>query len=211
MKKILFLSFIIVFAFASSCKVTDKKSLSQTPRRFFSDDSFWNQPIPDNAETDPRSEKWISLLKTEPTKENFGISYSKWTIPVYEVDSTTPVYEMKNYYLSEEEKLHWHIDKNSFGHGPGFKYVPIPNGATPDSMTDAHYVAVDWDRMLAWDMWGMKKNSDGTYTSNTGMFYRLDGTGVFDYRELGVKNGESIHFWTRPCCGRSCNGWPYYV
>src|ERR1700685_3281073 len=32
------------------------------PRRFFSDDSFWTQPIAAGAETDPRTERWTRLL-----------------------------------------------------------------------------------------------------------------------------------------------------
>ena len=59
--------------------------------RFFSDDSFWNQSIPADAEVDARTERWIKLLETEPTKTNFTINSEQWTIPLYEVDRTTPL------------------------------------------------------------------------------------------------------------------------
>ena len=52
------------------------------PRRFFSDDSFWNQPIAPNAEIDPRTGQWVKLLETEPSKENWLINCEQWTIPV---------------------------------------------------------------------------------------------------------------------------------
>ena len=36
------------------------------PRRFFSDDSFWNQPIAPDVAIDPRTERWVKLLETDP-------------------------------------------------------------------------------------------------------------------------------------------------
>ena len=176
------------------CKSHTPVKSPELSSRFFSDNSFWNQPISENAKIDPRTGYWISLLKQEPTGENFGVSYRQWTIPVYEVDSNTPVYQIKNHYLSDEEKAHWHTSRDSFGHGPGFDYVPIPDGATPDAQSDAHMVLVDRHRMLAWDMWGLRKTASGEWESNTGMFYPLDGPGVFNTDQLGVIDGESVHF-----------------
>ena len=176
------------------CKSHTPVKSPELSMRFFSDSSFWNQPISENAKIDPRTGYWISLLKQEPTGENFGVSYRQWTIPVYEVDSTTPVYQIKNHYLSDEEKAHWHTSRDSFGHGPGFDYVPIPDGATPDAQSDAHMVLIDRHRMLAWDMWGLRKTASGEWESNTGMFYPLDGPGVFNTDQLGVIDGESVHF-----------------
>ena len=40
-----------------------------TSFRFFNDSSFWNLPIPENAQTDPRTAGWIKLLETEPETE----------------------------------------------------------------------------------------------------------------------------------------------
>jgi hypothetical protein len=48
--------------------------------------------------------------------------------------------------------------------------------------------------MTAWDMWAARKLPDGSWESNTGMKYRLDGPGVFDPSEFSAKDGESIHF-----------------
>ena len=163
-------------------------------QRFFSDESFWNQPIPEDAEADPRSDYWISLLKQEPTKEYFGISYKKWTIPVYEADSTTPVYEIKKHYLSEEEKITWNTEREAFGHGPGFSYVPVPKNAEPDPEEDSHLAIIDRQRQIAWDMWGFRKLPDGTFESNTRMIYPLDGDGTFRTEDFDIMNGESIHF-----------------
>jgi hypothetical protein len=40
-------------------------------RRFFCDESFWNQPIGPNPRIDPRSERLISL-PAGPIDEGFG-------------------------------------------------------------------------------------------------------------------------------------------
>ena len=173
-----------------------KRTGGQASHRFFSDNSFWNQPIGENPEIDPRSDEWIALLKTEPNTQNVGINAFEWTIPVYEVDENTPTYTIHKHTLSKAEQEHWVTKHGTFGHGPGFgENVPIPQDALPDPEEDAHFAVVDWGRMLAWDMWGFRIREDGSFESNTGMKYRLDGNGVFNTQELGVGNGQSVHFY----------------
>ncbi len=187
---------LLVLAGCITTKTNNENTNNKRPKRFFSEKSFWNQPIPEDAEVDPRSEKWINMLEQEPTGENFGISFKKWTIPVYEVNEHTPLHYVKFHYLNDDEKkmLIVSLPHERFGHGPGFNPVPIPVNATPDPQADAHCVVVDWDRMLAWDMWGLKKLPDGSWESKTGMLTRLDGDGVFDGYQLGYVDGESVHF-----------------
>lgn len=164
-------------------------------KKFFSESSFWNQPIRANQEIDPRSDHFINLLKSEPTGNRFGINASKWTIPVYYADKSTPRYDIGYHYLSDREKENWQSERNRFGHGNGFgDNVPIPVGATPDPEEDAHLAIIDWENLEAWDMWGLKKHEDGSWTSKTGMKYRLDGEGVFSVDEFDIENGESVHF-----------------
>ncbi len=187
---------LVLFLSCQKTNVVEKTSEENKVKRFFSEESFWNQPIPIDAEVDPQSERWIKMLEKEPTGENFGISWKEWTIPVYEVDENTPTYNVVHHYLNKGEKRIWNTvnDRNRFGHGPGFNPVPIPKNAVPDPEGDAHLAIIDWERKLAWDMWGLKKNEDGTWQSKTGMFYRLDGSGVFDGFELGYVDDESVHF-----------------
>ena len=167
---------------------------AQEPTRFFSDESFWNQAIPDQPEIDPRSDIWIEMLKQEPTNEYFGVSYRQFTIPVYEADENTPKIYIKHHYLSEREKKNWDTKRERFGHGPDFNPVPMPLNAMPDPEEDAHLCIIDRTRNLAWDMWGFRQLPDGTFETNTGMFYRLDGDGIFDGSRLGYVDGESVHF-----------------
>jgi len=164
------------------------------PRRFFSEASFWNQPVPRDARPDPRNDHFIALLRSEPTGA-FGINIEEWTIPVYEADEATPKYDVALHFLSDEEKESWDTTREAFGHGPGFGHaVPIPASAIPDPEEDAHFAVVDWGRLQAWDMWGFRRRPDGRFESNTGMTYRLDGDGVFHTGDLGVVDGESVHF-----------------
>ena len=163
--------------------------------RFFNDSSFWNQPIPENPEIDPQNDRWIKLLETEPSKLNFKLNCDKWTIPVYEVDSLTPVYKVGYQYLSPKDQFHWHTQKAHFGHGKGFDQVPIPKTASPDPEADSHMAVIDYTQKRVWDMWALSKDSAGNWKSATGMVYDLDGSGVFSTEEIGVSDGESVHFY----------------
>jgi hypothetical protein len=184
------LATLLIYSAASSAKA----SPPNTAHRFFSDDSFWNQPIPANAEVDPRTDRWIKLLETEPTKLNFLVNCEQWTIPVYEVNRTTPLVKIGLLALSPEEQTHWHTNRTHFGHGQGFDLVPMPHTATPDPQMDSHLALVDWEQNLVWDMWSLSRNPDGTWKSATGMVYAANGPGVFSTAELGVRDGESVHF-----------------
>lgn len=162
--------------------------------RFFSDGSFWNQPIPLNPEVDARTGQWIKLLETEPTGQGFLVNSTQWTIPVYEVDAATPLKAVGHVAISPKDQAHWHTDRAFFGHGPGFDMVPLPPQALPDPQADSHLAVVDWQRKLVWDMWALSRNPDGSWKSATGMVYPADGPGVFSTDALGVKDGESVHF-----------------
>jgi hypothetical protein len=185
------------FAAATSVQATNPPTVPGAPvppRRFFADTSFWNQPLSVAPAIDPRNDHFIALLKQEPSG-GFGINLHKWTIPVYEVDSTTPRVRVAKHTLTAEEREIWRSDRETFGHGPGFDDgVPIPKAALPDPEEDAHFAVVDWKAMRAWDTWGFRIRPDGTFESNTGMTYALDGEGVFRTSDFAVKDGESIHF-----------------
>lgn len=166
-------------------------------RRPFSASSFWNQPIGDNPEIDPRNTYFINLLKRERSGPFFKINLKSWTIPVYPVDDSTPRFKVKLHSLTPEEKKRWNTKKATFGHGKEFdaEPVPIPLNAQADPQGDAHCALIDWKKGIAWDMWGLTKNSDGSWTSNTGMKYSINGDGIFNPKDFKVKNGQSIHYY----------------
>jgi hypothetical protein len=172
-----------------------------SPRRFFSDNSFWNTPIPANAVIDPRSDYYIELLK-EQAKDGFvSINLREWTIPVYEAGRTTPrrTVKQRTYTSGELQAEGWSKFIRPglrLSHGAGFGTdVPIPDDAVPDPARDGHLAIIDWSRMLAWDMWDARKLADGTWESSTGMVYPLHGDGIFRTKDFGVKTNESIHFY----------------
>jgi hypothetical protein len=192
--KSVFISVLICTVGAAASPTPAAPAPARSVHRFFSDDSFWNQPIPAEAKVDPRTAQWIKLLETEPTRLNFIMNTEQWTIPVYEVDRTTPLVKVGLLAISPQEQIHWHTDRAFFGHGKNFDLVPLPQTATPDPQMDSHLAVVDWQRELVWDMWALSRNADGTWKSATGMVYAADGPGVFSTAEIGVRDGESVHF-----------------
>ena len=195
MRKTRLLLLLILASSLNYCNTKDAKQEIKK-HRFFSDDSFWNQPVPDNPEIDSLSNYWIGLLKKDPSKKNFGINTTAYTIPIYTVDENTPKYKIKPYKLSEKEKEIWKTDRDYFGHGKDFDEdsVPIPDEAMSDPESDHHLALINWKTNTVWDMWGAVKQPDGTWISNTGMKYSLNGSGVFKTEEFKIINGESVHF-----------------
>jgi len=178
----LFLALSIILT-ATACQSNKKQTENQIQNRFFSDDSFWNQPIPENAETDPQSDHYISLLKKDHSRQNFGINLYNYTIPVYEVDSSVPLIKVGNH------------PRHNFRHHPSFDSigVPIPVDFKPSPGSDQHATIIDRKKMLAWDMFLVEKDSTGHWVSCTGVIVPLDGPGVFNKSDFAVKDDESIH------------------
>ncbi|MEI8243952.1 MAG: hypothetical protein WCI17_11835 [bacterium] len=172
-------------------------------RRFFSDQSYWNIPIPAHVPIDPESQVKVELL-AQMRPEGFWINHTSFTIPVFEATPKTPCYQV-------HRRIHWnspfrreslaaartHLPEDfPLGHGPGFgNDVPIPDEAVQDPAGDQHMAIVDWHRCLAWDMWGAQRRPDGQWESKTGMVYPLDGPGVFDRAWFDVRDRESIHLY----------------
>lgn len=160
--------------------------------RFFSDESFWNQPIPDAQKVDEKSDYWISLLERDPSGENFGLNVNSYTIPIYEVDSTVPLIKIK--------QISHHIDKNDeigceFGHSYQFNKLgfPMPQNVVPSPGMDQHVAVFDRTRNMIWDMFLVRKDKDDKWESATGMVYPLNGLGVFEKEDFEVQVGTSIH------------------
>ena len=194
-KKIVSLFLLFVIAVACISNNQDNKTpKNKQPEniRFFSDESFWNQPIPEDAEIDSRSDYWISLLDRDPSGENFGLNIDSYTIPIYEVDSKqVPFQKVKQTpsYI-KNGKIHTH-----YGHEPEFDElgVPIPEKMKPSPGTDMHVAIVDREENRIWDMFLVKQLKDGSWTSATGMTYPLNGSGVFKNADFNVKLNTSIH------------------
>jgi hypothetical protein len=169
-------------------------------KRFFSDDSFWNTPLPSNAEVDARSDHYLALLAEEPGGP-FWTNLNKFTIPIYEVDASTPRRTIHQREVPPERRARpnrWGKTGDEavwFRHGPGFgKDVPIPENVEPDPASDAHMAMIDWDARAAWDTWACRRRDDGEWESYTGMVYSLDSDGVWKTSDFAARDGDSIHF-----------------
>lgn len=175
-------------------------------RRFFSKQSFWNQPIRPDANHHPLDAHYRELLHATDPAGGFHINLESWTIPVVPVDASTPTVEVGKRLPEHdrEGRLFYAFSKpfirttenHPLGHGPGFGHaVPIPPNAEADPEGDSHLALVDYERGLAWDMWAAQQREDGSWWSCTGMHYDLYGSGVFDIDRFPIHNGESIHLY----------------
>ncbi len=177
---------------------------STLSKRFFSPDSFWNTKIEANPTLHPRSGHYVDLLPGADRQDGFHLNLHSWTMPVYAVTKDTPTVrvdrrimhhtgEGRTFYIHSKEYIE---EDHPLGHGPGFgSGVPIPEDAIPDQESDAHLALVDYERGLAWDMWGAQRRPDGTWWSCSGIKYDLYGSGVFDPKDFPAHNGESIHMY----------------
>ncbi len=162
-------------------------------KRFFHPKSFWNQPIPDDAAVDPRSEELVALM--DERQGPIYINCERFTIPVYEVNASTPMRRIHQRGPEPSASGRALERQKRYSQHPEFvPEIPIPDGAQPDPAADAHMALVDWNRGLAWDMWHVRIRDDGEYESSTGMHYRLDSTGVWRTEDFPIQDGDSMHF-----------------
>lgn len=170
-------------------------------KRFFSDTSFWNQPLPAQAEVHPLSGRYLAVTREATTAPGVHINLHEWTVPIYRVEPGTGR-QVVGRRLKEDwqgktfaaNSAHNPAAVARGGHHPDFEAgVPIPPHATADVQEDAHMAILDESNGMAWDMWGAHKRADGTWASCTGVRYALDGSGVFNPEDFPADNGESIH------------------
>lgn len=172
-------------------------------RRFFHDTSFWNTPIGADPAVDPASRAMLDSLSARDPR-GFWLNLESWTIPIYEVNASTPRRRVhRRFHPNSEAPLdrsvpYLHAD-HPMGHGREFARdaeagkIPIPPYALPDPERDSHIALVDWEGGWIWDMWAVNIRPDGEWECKSGMKYRADGSGVFDPAEFATHNGESIH------------------
>ena len=183
----------------------ENKSKKMAKRRFFAEDSYWNTKIEEHPTLHPKSQRYIRLLEMDrEVQAGFHLNLFRWTIPIYEVTKDTPTVRVERriaHHTGEGSSMYLHSkayigENHPEGHAPGFgEAVPIPEEAIPDQESDSHMALVDYERGLAWDMWGAQKRPDGVWWSNSGITYDLYGSGVFDPAQFPIHNGESIHMY----------------
>jgi len=140
----------------------DTDSDSDRPWRAFSDDSPWNTPIPADPALEPDSDALIEDLATSSEWNFLGINIPRFSVPVFWADAETPLYDVQV------------RDVVGFRFG---EPVPIPDGAAPDPMSDAHLCIVDRTAGWEWGMWNAWNDAAGWHCG-VGAAIDLAGTGV---------------------------------
>lgn len=126
----------------------------------FASTSPWNTPISSDAQIDPKSSFYVADFRRQ-FAEHFGtvgINTSKYTPPVYVVDSSAP-----------NVKVDWNNCQKKDNVNAAFleqvAAVPIPVNATPADGTDAEMVVWQPSTDTMWDLWKVKKTGVGGWSA----------------------------------------------
>ncbi len=188
-------------------------SLGARGPRWFSPDSFWNQPLRADAAIHAESRRWTALLaEAHASRQGAGlhINVFNWTLPVYVATPATPRRLVRPKLLqcpySQGHVVaslpYLHPDHVMGIHPTVRDGIPIPDDAAPDAEADAHLVVVAPHENRIYDLWQCRRDADGNWSSNAAIAYPLDGPGVLHPADIaGIRDGESVHFYG-PC--RAC-------
>ena len=127
-------------------------------------DSFFNQPIPPDAEVDPNSALMVQSLVEDANEMGFVISQRLWTQPVYFADSSTPRYDVT---LTADWAPFLTL-----------RDVPIPDGARPDPESDGHLIIIERDSRCVYELWQARK-TDGGWSASWGNAISIDSDGIY--------------------------------
>jgi hypothetical protein len=129
------------------------RNVSAASPRLFAPTSFWNAPLPADAELDPDSGRIVTALANEVRKEvagNYGpwINFNQYSTPVYTVGPDMPTVKVK-------------VDVYAPALQRDFDAVPIPWYAVPARGSDAHMTVYQPSTDTLWEFWLARYASDG--------------------------------------------------
>ena len=160
-------------------------------QRPYADNSPWNTKIGASPTYATTSAYNITALGG-----TFGSDPTQYTMPVYEVNSSTPLRTV-NFSGTFSNVTN---NGTQLTNLKGSVQVPIPAGAVPAAGSDSQIVI--WNRQTG-DEWGFSKatpNSDGTWSASNGNHYNTQWSGVppthFASRGAGVPYLTGL---IRPC------------
>jgi hypothetical protein len=160
-------------------------------QRPYTDNSPWNTKIGASPTYATTSAYNITALGG-----TFGSDPTQYTMPVYEVNSSTPLRTV-NFSGTFSNVTN---NGTQLTNLKGSVQVPIPAGAAPAAGSDSQIVI--WNRQTG-DEWGFSKatpNSDGTWSASNGNHYNTQWSGVppthFASRGAGVPYLTGL---IRPC------------
>jgi hypothetical protein len=154
-------------------------------RRLFAPDSFWNKPVQQRTELDPRSGLLSNTLANfiysqigRPTWLNGGypnIAADEYSTPIYRVSRRTP-------------RVHVGLEGDG---SPSLRRilaagVPIPAGAAPAAGTDGHLTVYQPSTDTLWEFWRARRTRDGWVASWAGAMRRVSKSpGYYDAGSWG--------------------------
>lgn len=164
----------------ASCSLNTTKAF-----RPFTEDSYWNRPIPDDAPIDQYSSLYIDeAMNSEITEPNYlrltGTGENQWAIATA-IDWAIPVY-----WANEDDPVY--VLDSTVGYGPDNVVAHIPAGATPSQGSDGFIIVFDSanDQVVA--MWQAVYDEINDYwTSTTIKRYILSSNGL-SKRVLGTNS-----------------------
>lgn len=138
------------------------------PYRAFSNDSYWNTPLPASPPLDPKSRDYIAYMKRNPVGNFVMLSGAdrdgSWGTPIYWAETGDPTYNVKS--------LRYYVP-------PEFTALRIPRGARPDPTPDAEMMIYDLDKGYVAALWQAKYNPlSDTWTAGGGDVFYVASNGL---------------------------------
>lgn len=176
------ISLLLLCAAVAGCGSTTSAATDDTAAgtphfRFFSPHSFWNEPVPAAAATDPHSATLVAALAAEAAKEQRSgvgpfITTSPYGVPVYRVPADQPTVPVRLVGHPGEHALRaaWHA-------------VPLPPGARPAAGSDGHLVVWQPHSDRLWEFFQLRREGGGWRASWGGaMRHASTDPGVYNSR-----------------------------
>jgi hypothetical protein len=140
---------------AEEAKAKEEKAKEQSPFRFFSPTSFWNEALPADAALDPGAVAIVGALREEVTEEeklNKGpaINTTAWSVPLYTVAANQPTVKVILERAATAPTLQ-----------AAWEAVPLPANAKPAAGTDKHLVVWQPSTNRLWEFWHLEQTAAG--------------------------------------------------
>ena len=153
----------------AECSTWGRMSSTRTPYRAFKRTSYWNRPLPRTAPVARRSAEIISFLRADNTTNYVHLSGAsstgRWGNPIYWAGPSDSAYHVKN--------------SCSLGQPREFSSVRIPDGARPDSTSDASMTVYERAKGLVYGFWRAAYDpATDTWSACGGTVYYLTSNGL---------------------------------
>ncbi len=175
---------IVILLFAGSFIGDRTREHESRPLNLIAQNSYWAEPLPENAPVDPNSAEMIEFVRLNSTTNYVRLagtgSDGLWGNPIYWAQDGDDVYRVRN--------------SCSFHQPPEFQSIRIPAGASPDPTSDASMTVYDLDKKLVYGFWRTEYDSgNDVWTACGGTVNYLDSNGLTGSLEQSDEPRNSGH------------------